>query len=249
MAMTNQTKRILITGAGRWSERNEGGLGAALAIRLAGQGHTVIINHRSSSDAVERLVETIRNGPGSALAVRADVTDPDDVARMARIIRQELGGLDAVINNAGLFLLKDYEQLTPDEWESQIASTATATYYVSKTLLPLLREQRGRIINISDAGADRITARPRTLPYHIGKMGVLMITRTMARAEAGHGVTVNAILPGVLENSEPLPDQTRIPAGRHGTADDVLEVVTFLLGEKAGYVTGAFIQVGGGWNL
>ena len=249
MGMTNQTKRILITGAGRWSERNEGGLGAALAIRLAGQGHTVIINHRSGNDAAERLVEAIRNGPGSALAVRADVTDPDDVARMATTIRQKLGGLDAVINNAGLFLVKDYEQLTPYEWESQIASTATATYYVSKTLLPLLREQRGRIINISDAGADRIAARPRTLPYHIGKMGVLMITRTMARAEAGHGVTVNAILPGVLENSEPLPDQTRIPAGRHGTADDVLEAVTFLLGEKASYVTGAFIQVGGGWNL
>ncbi len=76
-----------------------------------------------------------------------------------------------------------------------------------------------------------------------------MITRTMARAEAGYGVTVNAIMPGVLENSEPLPDRTRIPAGRHGTADDVLEAVTFLMREKAGYITGAFIQVGGGWNL
>ena len=157
MAMINQSKRILITGAGRWSEGGEGGLGAALAIRLAGQGHTVVLNHRSSDEAAERLVEAIRNGPGRALAVRADVTDPDDVARMARTVRQELGGLDVLINNAGLFLLKDYEDLTPVEWESQIASTATATYYVSKTLLPLLREQRGRIINISDAGADRIT--------------------------------------------------------------------------------------------
>ena len=247
--MTSQSKRILITGAGRWSEGDEGGLGAALAIRLAGGGHTVVINHRSSDAAAERLVEAIRNGLGRALAVRADVTDPEDVERMSRTIGRELGGLDVLINNAGLFLLKDYEDLTPDEWESQIASTATATYYVSKTFLPLLRRQGGRIINISDAGADRITARLRTLPYHIGKMGVLMITRTMARAEAGHGVTVNAILPGVLENSEPLPDRSRIPAGRHGTVDDVLEAVNFLMSEKAGYVTGAFIQVGGGWNL
>ena len=249
MAITGRSKRILITGAGRWSGGDEGGLGAALAIRLAGRGHTVVINHRSSDETAGRLVEAIRDGPGSALAVKADVTDPQDVAAMERNIHQELGGLDVLINNAGLFLLKDYEDLSPEEWESQIASTATATYYVSKTLLPLLRRQGGRIINISDAGADRITARPRTLPYHIGKMGVLMITRTMARAEAGHGVTVNAILPGVLENSEPLPDRTRIPARRHGTADDILEAVTFLMSEEAGYVTGAFIQVGGGWNL
>lgn len=249
MAMTSQSKRILITGAGRWSGGDEGGLGAALAIRLAGRGHTVVINHRSNDAGSERLVEAIRDGPGTALSVRADVTDPDEVGRMARTVGRKLGGLDVLINNAGLFLLKEYEELTADEWESQIASTATATYYVSKALLPLLRERGGRIINISDAGADRITARPRTLPYHIGKMGVLMITRTMARAEAGHGVTVNAILPGVLENSRPLPDRSRIPARRHGTADDVLEAVSFLMSEKAGYVTGAFIQVGGGWNL
>ena len=247
--MTNQSKRILITGAGRWSGGDEGGLGAALAIRLAGRGHTVVINHRSSDEATERLVKAIRSGPGRALAVRADVTDPEQVERMASSVSQELGGLDVLINNAGLFLLKDYEDLSAEEWESQIASTASATYYVSRALLPLLREQGGRIINISDAGADRITARPRTLPYHIGKMGVLTITRTMARAEAGRGVTVNAILPGVLENSDPLPDRDRIPAGRHGTADDVLEAVTFLMSEEAGYVTGAFIQVGGGWNL
>lgn len=247
--MTSQPKRILITGAGRWSGGDESGLGAVLAARLAGRGHTVVINHRSSDEAAGRLAEAIRSGPGSALVVRADVTDPDDVTRMGRTIEAELGGLEVVINNAGTFLVKDYEYLTPDEWESQIASTVTATYYVSRTLLPLLRRQRGRIINISDAGADRITTRPRTLPYHIGKMGVLMVTRTMARAEAGHGVTVNAILPGVLENSEPLPDRTRIPAGRHGTSDDILGAVTFLMSEQAGYVTGAFIQVGGGWNL
>ena len=143
MAMTSQSKRILITGAGRWSGGDTGGLGAALAIRLAGRGHTVVINHRSSDAEAERLVEAIRDGPGRALSVRADVTDPEDVERMAMTIGQELGGLDVLINNAGLFLLKDYEELTADEWESQIASTATATYYVSRALLPPLLAQEG----------------------------------------------------------------------------------------------------------
>ena len=114
--MTSQSKRILITGAGRWSGGDEGGLGAALAIRLAGRGHTVVINHRSNDAGAERLVEAIRDGPGTALSVRADVTDPDEVGRMARTVGRKLGGLDVLINNAGLFLLKEYAELTADEW-------------------------------------------------------------------------------------------------------------------------------------
>lgn len=250
MAVPSEPKRILITGAGKWSEGEERGLGAALAVRLGSRGHTVVINHRSSgATSAELVAGEIRDRSGKALVVKADVTDPGQVARMAVTIEHRLGGLDVVINNAGRFVLKHYDRLTPEEWETQISSTATATYYVSMAMLPMLRRQRGRIINISDAGADRITSRPRTLPYYIGKAGVLMITRTMARAEARSGVTVNAILPGVLGNSDPLPDESRIPAGRHGTPDDVLGAVDFLLSEQAGYVTGSFIQVGGGWNL
>lgn len=249
MVAANEPKRILITGVGRWPGDGKPGLGASLAYYLADQGHTIVINYRSDQASATRLARTIRERSGTALPVKADVTDPHQVELLAETIQAELGGLDVLINNAGRFVFKDYRRLTIDEWEDQLASTASATFYVSQAMLPMLRRQAGRIINISDAGADRITARPRTLPYHIGKMGVLMITKTMARAEAEHGVTVNALLPGVLDNSEPLPPAADIPAGRHGTAEDILAAVNYLLSDQAGYTTGSFIQVGGGWNL
>ena len=249
MVTANEPKRILITGVGRWPGEGRPSLGASLAYHLADQGHTVILNYRSDQASATRLAQTIRERSGTSLLVCSDVTDPQQVERMAETIEAELGGLDVLINNAGRFVFKDYRRLTPAEWEDQVASTASATFYVSQAMLPMLRRQGGRIINISDAGADRITARPRTLPYHIGKMGVLMITKTMARAEAEDGVTVNAILPGVLDNSEPLPPAADIPAGRHGTAADILAAVNYLLSDQAGYTTGSFLQVGGGWNL
>ena len=83
----------------------------------------------------------------------------------------------------------------------------------------------------------------------MGKTGVLILTRTLARTEARHGVTVNALLPGVLENSDPPGEPGKIPAGRLGKFRDVLGAVDYLLSPQADYVTGAFLQVGGGWNL
>ena len=83
----------------------------------------------------------------------------------------------------------------------------------------------------------------------MGKTGILIVTKTMAVTEAPYQVSVNAIMPGVIENSDPLPDPARIPAGRHGTFDDIGAAVDFLLADGSGYITGSFIQVGGGWNL
>lgn len=168
---------------------------------------------------------------------------------MAASIGETVGGLDGLVNNVGGFILKDFDDLTVEDWDYQIASTVSATYYVSRAMLPMLREGGGRIINISDSAADRLSARPRNLPYYVGKTGILIVTKTMAVTEAPYQVSVNAIMPGVIENSDPLPDPARIPAGRHGTFDDIGAAVDFLLADGSGYITGSFIQVGGGWNL
>ncbi len=248
-AMRFPPRRVLITGVGAWSPPDRTSLGAGLALRLAERGHAVIINTRSAvTDALD-LARTIRERDGRALTIQADVSVPEDVGRLVRDIEERWGGLDAVINNAGTFIVKDYHDLTFEDWESQIASTATATFYVSRATLPFLRSSRGRIINIADAGAEQIRARPRTLPYFVGKMGVLLITRTMAREEASHGVAVNAVLPGPLDNSDPAPAPHEIPAGRLGHFDDIFSAVEFLLDVAPPHITGSFVQVGGGWQL
>ena len=234
--------KVLVTGSAR-------GLGRAIAIYLGLEGHEVVVNYRSSRPEAESAAEAIRQRGGKAHPIQADVTVPSDVEHMAEMIRSRVGGLDALVNNVGDFILKNLDDLTIDEWDSQIASTVSATYYVSRAMLPMLRNGGGRIINVSDSGADRLSARPRSLPYYIGKTGILIITKTMAVTEAPYGITVNAILPGALENSEPLPALARIPARRHGKFEDVCTAVRFLLRDDTDYISGSFIQVGGGWNL
>lgn len=218
-------------------------------MRLGLDGHAVTLHYRSSRTEAESAVASIREEGGRAYAVQADVTVPADVRAMADRVRAEMGGLDVLVNNVGQFIVKDLDDLTTEEWDTQIASTVSATYYVSKAMLPMLREGGGRIINVSDSGADRIVARPRALPYYVGKTGILIVTRTMAVTEARYGITVNAILPGALENSDPLPDVARMPAMRHGRFEDVEAAIRFLLDERSSYISGSFIQVGGGWNL
>ena len=234
--------KILVTGSAR-------GLGRHIALRLGLDGHEVVVHYRSSRRDAESAVSLVREAGGRAHSVRADVTIPGEVQAMAELIRTEVGGLDALVNNVGQFIVKSLDDLTVEEWDAQIASTVSATFYVSKAMLPMLRQRGGRIINISDSGADRLSARPRTLPYYVGKTGILMLTKTMAVTEAQYGITVNAILPGILENSEPRPPLARIPARRYGSFDDVGDAIRFLIGEGSDYVSGSFIQVGGGWNL
>ena len=234
--------RVLVTGSAR-------GVGKSIALRLGRAGHEVVVHYRSSQEQAEQVVLEIEGSGGTAHLVSGDVTRPDEVETMATSVGEAVGGLDALINNVGGFILKDFDDLTVEDWDAQIASTVSATYYVSRAMLPMLREGGGRIVNISDSGADRLSARPRNLPYYVGKTGILIVTKTMAVTEAPYQVSVNAIMPGVIENSDPLPDASRIPAGRHGTFDDIGAAVDFLLAEQSGYITGSFIQVGGGWNL
>ena len=234
--------RVLVTGSAL-------GVGRAIAERLGGAGHEVVVHYRSSRGPAEEAADAIRAAGGTAHLVSGDVTRNDDVEAMAEVIADEVGGLDALVNNVGGFILKDFDDLSVEEWDYQIASTVSATYYVSRAMLPMLRDGGGRIVNISDSAADRLSARPRNLPYYVGKTGILILTKTMAVTEAPYGISVNAIMPGVIENSDPLPDPALIPAGRHGTMADIGAAVDFLLADDSDYISGSFIQVGGGWNL
>lgn len=241
--------RVLITGSAR-------GIGRALALRLGANGHEVVVHYRTNRDEAEAVRAEIEVAGGRAHVVAGDVTRFAEVEAMAAAVEAKAGGLDALINNVGAFLPRDFDDLTVAEWDYQLAATVSATYYVSRAMLPMLRassatsEGGGRIVNFSDSGADRIEANPRFLPYYIGKTGILILTKTMAVTEAPHRISVNAILPGVIENSvEPRPSPESIPAKRLGTFDDIGAAVEFLLAPGAAHITGSYLQVGGGYNL
>lgn len=235
--------KILVTGSAK-------GLGRAVIERLAGPGDDAVVHYRSSRGPAEEVADGLAARGVRAHLVAGDLTDHGDVAAIGEFVAAELGGLDVLVNNVGGFIVKHVDDLTMEEWDTQIASTVTATFAMTKAVTPLLRASgRGRIVNLSDSAADKLAARPRNLPYYVGKTGVLILTKTLAVTEAPYGVTVNAIMPGVLENSDPLPDAEKIPAGRHGTLGEVAATIEYLVSEDAGYVTGSFIQVGGGWNL
>lgn len=235
--------KILVTGSAK-------GLGRSLVERLAAPGHDVFVHYRRSRAAAEEVAAAVEGRGATAHLVSGDLTVAADAERIATEVEAEAGGLDVLVNNVGGFIVKHVDELTTAEWDEQLASTVSATFYMTKAVGSLLRASgRGRIVNLSDSAADKLAARPRNLPYYVGKTGILILTKTLAVTEAPYGVTVNAIMPGVLDNSDPLPEAAKIPAGRHGTMDDVGAAVEFLVSDEAGYITGSFIQVGGGWNL
>lgn len=216
-----------------------------MSTHLATQGHDMVVHYRNSAEEAHDVVEEIRRSGGRAELVQADLRSATEADAMA----ERLGTLQGLVNNAGALLLKRYDELDEDDWSDMLGANLTTAFNATRAVLPFLRRSGGRVINITDVASTRSSPRPLTLPYSIAKAGLLTFTKTLAREEASFGITVNAIAPGILEHSQPLPEVDRIPAGRYGTAEDVAAVVDFLLSDGASYVTGASIPVSGGWNL
>lgn len=234
-------KVALITGAGR-----PGGLGAHLAQRLAAEGYTLALHANGNISGARALAA--RLGPGHT-AHQANLALDADANRLADEVAAAHGRLDVLINNAGTYQPHKSAELSQEQWDTGLSSTVTAAYFATRACLPLLRQSHGRVILIGDSAAGKLTARHLSLSYHIGKTGLLMLMHTFARSEAAHGVTINMISPGILENSVDLDTAPKMPAGRFGTLDDIWHALRPLLSPEASYITGSHIVVSGGWNL
>jgi NAD(P)-dependent dehydrogenase (short-subunit alcohol dehydrogenase family) len=236
-------KIALVTGAGR-------GLGSDLAQKLAQNGCAVAVHYHRSHQGAEQLVKEITLAGGRAVAMKGDLSSWEDAHRLLERVQLDFGQLDVLINNSGVYHDKPFNMLSEAEWHEGLNTTVTAAFFVTKAALPLLRQSdAGRIINIGDSSCDRPGKRDLALSYHVGKTGVYMLTRSFAAAEASHGITVNMVSPGYLENSVGLVDVSEIPAGRLGSFEDIANVVDFLLKKESNYITGTNIVVSGGWNL
>jgi NAD(P)-dependent dehydrogenase (short-subunit alcohol dehydrogenase family) len=234
----------LITGASR-------GLGRAAAARLLERGASVAINVRDR----ERAEATALALGGSSIAVPGDLEEEGVAESLVQRTLAEFGRLDILVNNAALPFTTRFEQITPDEWRRALEVNLTAPFLLTRAAVPAMRAQHyGRIVNISST-AGRMVSTLGGAHYTTTKTGLLGLTRASARELGVHGITVNAVCPGMIDTEltrENASDARleHIAAGypipRLGTALEVADVICFAASEAAGYITGATFDINGG---
>ena len=234
----------IITGAAR-------GLGRAVAERLHERGASVAINTRDAARA-ERVAGEIGD---RAFAVPGDVAAADVPEEVARRTLKRFGRIDILINNAALPLTTRFDALTAEEWRRAIEVNLTAPFLFIKAALPAMIAQKyGRVINISST-AGRMVSTLGGAHYTASKTGLLGLTRAAAKELGVHGITVNAVCPGMIDTEltresaapEVLERLARsYPVPRLGTSLEVADLICFVASEGAGYITGAALDINGG---
>jgi 3-oxoacyl-[acyl-carrier protein] reductase len=233
----------LVTGASR-------GIGRAVALALADAGAAVAVNFKTHKAEAEAVCAEIIGRGGRAIPVGADVSRAAEVSALVRQVRQELGAVTVLVNNAGITRREPIEKITEQSWSEVIAVNLTSVFLVTQAVLPDMRAVRaGRVINIASVAAQ--TGGVVGPHYAASKAGVLGLTHSYANLLAKEGITVNAIAPALIETdmvrTNPNARVDLIPIGRLGTVEEVAAVVVLLA--TNGYITGQTINVNGGWYM
>jgi 3-oxoacyl-[acyl-carrier protein] reductase len=237
-----ESAAMLVTGGAR-------GIGAASALALADDGWAVAILHRNGGDDAERVVDSIANAGGRALAVRADLRDGDAVDWAFGSVEQQLGPVLGLVNNAGVRIDNLAISLSDEDWSTVLDTNLGAAFRLTRRAMrAMLRARFGRVVNIASVVGPR--ANPGQANYAASKAGLIGMTKTVAAEVARKGVTVNAVAPGYIatEMTKDIPEAVieAVPARRAGHPDEVAACVRFLASDAAAYVTGATLYVDGG---
>ena len=236
----------LVTGASR-------GIGRAIALALAGDGAAVGIGCSGGVAAAEEVAAAITAKGGTAAVLAADLHDPAAASELVPRCIEALGGLQVVVNNAGITRDNLTLRLRDEDWAEVIAVDLTSAFHICRAALkPLLRQRAGRIINISSVSG--IMGNAGQANYSAAKAGLIGLTKSLAREVGSRGITVNAVAPGFIETdmTAALTDEQRgaataaVPLQRLGTADEVAAAVRFLAQPEAAYITGHVLVVDGG---
>ena len=238
----------LITGGAK-------GIGRGIALDLASRHWKIAICYRTSEAEAQKTALAITERGGQALAVRCDVSDPVAANDLAAQVERTWGRIDALINGAGPYHRVNMFDETVEGWNDMFDGNLHPIFYLAKAVAPGMKARKsGHIINFSMANADQMISQPDVTGHYIAKAGVLILTRTLAKLLAPHGITVNAVSPGFIDSGSAPPEELagmtkRIPAGYIGTIDDTVAAVRYLLSEEARYVNGANIQISGAWGI
>jgi NAD(P)-dependent dehydrogenase (short-subunit alcohol dehydrogenase family) len=249
-------KRALITGGGT-------GIGRATAERFAREGAQVVVTGRRLAE-LEETVAAVRQAGGHAAHVRGDVGRPEDAERMVREALAHLGGLDVVVNNAGIIVRNaSVTNVAIEDWERVLRTDLTGVFLVSRFALQHMVSagRGGSIVHVSSVSG--ILGDPNLAPYNAAKGGVNLLTKNMALDYAPHGIRVNAVCPGRV--ATPMPKSrlkpgedweevlTRwgknIPLGRVGRPEDIASAILFLASDEASWITGTTLVIDGGATI
>lgn len=240
-------KIALVTGASR-------GIGRAIALDLAANGATVVINYHSSVDAAQAVVAEIEAQGGTATAVQADVSDFEAAQALVKAALEQYGQIDILVNNAGTTRDTLLMMMKEEQWDLVLDTNLKSVFNCCKAVTrPMVRRKKGgRIINISSVSG--IVGLPGQTNYSASKAGMIGFTKALSKELGSRQITVNAVAPGFVPTdlTADLPAElvnwaiSNTPLGRLGEPTEVAHMVTFLASDKASFITGEVIRVDGG---
>ncbi|WP_422746216.1 3-oxoacyl-ACP reductase family protein [Mycobacterium sp. WMMD1722] len=240
-------RRALVTGGSR-------GIGAEIVRRLSADGAAVAFTYAASADRADELVADLTGAGAVVVAIHADAADRDQNADAVEQAVAALGGLDIVVNNAAVAHIAPFDEFPPEEFDRLVAINIGGMYWTTRAAIKHLGEG-ARIINIGSINAERIPG-PGLSVYGMTKGAVASFTRGLARDLGPRGITVNNVQPGPID-TDANPDRgdfaqslKQVTAqGRYGHPGDVAALVSFVAGPESGYLTGAHLNIDGGFTV
>lgn len=236
----------LVTGGGR-------GIGRAIAVRLAKGGTRVAVSYRSNEASAHETAEMVREAGAECEIFKGDVASQEDVEALMKGVGEAFGPVEILVNNAGTTRDNLLMRMKDAEFDEVIATNLKGTYVCTRAVLRgMIRGRWGRIVNISSVVG--LLGNAGQANYAASKAGIIGFTKSVAREVAGRGITANVVAPGYVETEltaglpENIKEQIRgqVPVGRFGKPEEIAEVIAFLAGDGAAYVTGQTIAVDGG---
>ncbi len=242
-------RTALVTGASR-------GIGRAIALALASDGHQVAVNFSSSPEPAAKVVAEIEDGGGKAFAWGADVSDVEAVEAMFKETTEKLGPVEILVNNAGITADNLLLRMSPEDFDRVLAVNLRSAFLCTRLAVKsMLRARWGRIISIASVAG--IAGNPGQANYAASKAGLIGFTKTVAKEVGSRGITANVVAPGFINTdmTGALSAEVKesavatVSLGRFGEPEEVAAAVAFLASEQAGYITGQVLAVEGGLTL